>query len=360
MAAYTTIDDSEAHFQAVLWTGNGSANNAITLPGDTDMQPDLVIIKNRDAADDPRWFDAIRGATWYINPGTASSGYAVSTEDTDTLDSFTSDGFQVDADVTVNTNTEKYVAWCWKAGGSTASNSTGDITSTVSVNTTAGFALVKYSGNETDDQDIGHSLGAVPKFMIFKTYSATNDWSVYHASNTSAPETDHLVLNRTNATADQVTMFSDEAPTSSVFTVGVNQDTNRSSSNNTICYCWTDIQGFSKFGVYEGNNNADGPFIYCGFRPAMVLIKAIDTTGPWVCVDNKRIESGSNFDNAVIFWNETTVEQSTNENHSMNLLSNGFKLTSADDWTNDPETYVFAAWAHSPFVNSSGVPNNAR
>ena len=147
--AYTAIDDSEAYFQVQLYTGDGAANNAITLGGDTDMQPDLVWIKNRDAEDSHCLFDAVRTATKLIstNVSTAES------TDTDTLDSFASDGFQVDADVKVNTNTEDYVAWCWIESA------------------TAGVDIVAYTGNGSAGLTVSHSLSAVPKLMIIKNRS---------------------------------------------------------------------------------------------------------------------------------------------------------------------------------------------
>jgi hypothetical protein len=353
--AYTTVDDSEAHFQVALYTGNGSANHAITLPGDTDMQPDFVWIKNRDATDSSCLFDSIRGATKLIT----SDFYSEEATDTDTLDSFTSDGFQVDADDKVNTNTEDYVAWCWKGSNTSVSNSTGDITSTVCVNTTAGFSIVKFDGNETDDQDIGHSLGAIPHALLFKTYTSSDSWVVYHHKNTSAPETDFLALDTSDATTDEATMFSDQLPTSTVFTVGTNQDTNRSSSNSEIVYCFTEKQGFSKFGSYIGNGNANGPFIFTGFRPALIIIKLSSSAKNWYMFDNKRdpINDGTG---TYLLPNENSAD-GTGTALSADFLSNGFKWTGTNSAINgDGDTYVYMAWAEAPFVNSEGVPGTAR
>jgi len=363
MAAYTAIDDPEAYFQTVLYTANQTADTTITLPGDTNMQPDLVWIKNREnSVKGHRLFDSIRGVTKLLT----SNNDGIEDTATETLTAFTSDGFTLGDDVDgstyygVNWETgDGMVAWCWKAGGSTASNTTGDITTTVSVDTTAKFSIFTYTGTNVSGDTIGHSIGSVPHFWIIKRRSATADWAVYHHKNTAAPETDYLLLSTTGATVDS-TWWADTAPTSTLITLGNPAQVNQGSSDTFVGYAWSEVQGFSKFGSYEGNNNADGTFVYTGFRPALVVVKAIDTTGPWLVVDNKRIESGSNFDNAVIFWNETTAEQTTNENYSLDLLSNGFKLRSADDWSNDPETYIYAAFAEAPFVNSNGVPCNAR
>jgi len=177
MAAYTTIDDPEAYFQVQLYTGNGSANHAITLGGDTDMQPDFVWIKNRDATDAHCLFDSVRGATklWNTNQNTAES------TDADTLDSFTSDGFQVDADVKVNTNAEDYVAWCWKESA------------------TAGFDMVAYTGTGTA-RTVSHALSAVPTFMFVKDRTTTHRPVVYHQA---LGNSDILYFDLTVAAADE-------------------------------------------------------------------------------------------------------------------------------------------------------------
>jgi len=325
MAAYTTIDDPEAYFQVQLYTGNGSANHAITLGGDTDMQPDFVWIKNRDATDAHCLFDSVRGATklWNTNQNTAES------TDADTLDSFTSDGFQVDADVKVNTNAEDYVAWCWKESA------------------TAGFDMVAYTGTGTA-RTVSHALSAVPTFMFVKDRTTTHRPVVYHQA---LGNSDILYFDLTVAAADE-TYWNDTTPTSSVFSV--NQDTMNKTDNTYIWYGFTDVQGFSKFGSYEGNGNADGAFVYTGFRPAFVMTKSADSTSSWHLFDNKR--EGYNVDNDPIEVNEAGVEATTD---MIDLLSNGFKFRIATD-PNVAETYIYAAFAEAPFVNSNGVPNNAR
>ena len=264
MAAFTAIDDPEAYFQVQLYTGNGSANHAITLGGDTNMQPDIVWIKNRDATDSHCLFDSVRGATKVIHPDTDDA----EATDADTLDSFASDGFQVDADVKVNTNTEKYVAWCWKESA------------------TSGVDIVSYTGNDTA-RTISHSLSAVPHFIYIELLAAAHHSVIYHQKNTAAPETDYLVLNTNAATSDSATIFNDTAPTSSVFSVGSAEQTNDDGSA-LIAYVFTSIQGFSKFGGYTGNGNVDGQFIYTGFRPAWILIKKTSGAGSWYMHDNKR------------------------------------------------------------------------
>jgi len=330
--AYTEIDDPSAYFKVQLYTGNGSADHAITFDDtDTDMSPSLVWIKNRDAADSHCVFDAVRGATELLHADTT----ATEATDADTLDSFTSDGFQVDADVKVNTNAEKYVAWCWKESA------------------TAGFDIVAYTGNGTDDTDISHSLSAVPHVILVKNRAATQPWRMQHKA---LGETYGMILNDTSARDDDDTAWSDEAPTSSVFTLGTSANTN----NNTeafIAYCFSEKQGFSKFGKYTSNDNIDGPFIFLGFKPAFVMIKQYDAAGNnWHIYDNKR--EGYNGGNDYLEPNNTTAEQS---DVHLDILSNGFKIrTTGNDLNEGSYNYIYMAFAEAPFVNSNGVPNNAR
>ena len=241
--AYTAIDDPSAYFKVQLYTGNGSANHAITFDDTyTDMQPDLVWIKNRDATDGHCLFDAVRGATKLIS----SDSTAAESTNADTLDSFASDGFQVDADVKVNTNTEKYVAWCWKESA------------------TSGLDIVAFTGTGSAHTE-SHSLSAVPKMIIFKNRTSSTvawNWGVYHVSNTA---TNSMHLNDTEAAADEGdTAYNDTEPTSSVFSVGSWGGTNYN-TDAMIAYCFAEKQGFSKFGSYVGNGSSSGPMIVTGF-----------------------------------------------------------------------------------------------
>ena len=355
MAAYTTIDDPSAYFKVQLYTGNGSANHAITFDDtDTDMQPDIVWIKNRDATDSHCFFDSARGVTKLLSTDTNTP---VEATDTDTLDDFQSDGFRVDADVKVNTDTEKYVAWCWKGGttsGITTTNS--DITpSAYSFNQTSGVSVLTYTGNNTDDTQVAHGLGAIPHFMVIKNREGDQEgWHVFHHKNTSAPETDFLELDTTAATrgTSATDRWSDELPDSINFTLGVGH-----AVNNAVTYLgllFSGKQGFSKFGGYEGNGNADGTFVYTGFRPAFVMTKSIDSTSSWHMFDDQR--EGYNVDNDALEADATTVEATADQ---IDILSNGFKLRIATD-PNVAETYVYMAFAKAPLVNSNGVPCNAR
>ena len=352
MAAYTTIDDPSAYFKVQLYTGNVAANHAITFDDtDTDMQPDFVWIKNRDATDAHCFFDSVRGATKLLTPEAT-----VEVTDTDTLDSFTSDGFQVDADVKVNTDAEKYVSWNWKAGTTSGIDATGaDITpGSYSFNQTSGFSIIAYTGNGTDDSQVPHGLGAVAHLVMTSARNTPSEsQATYHHKNSASPAGQFLELGETNASRSGSTRWSDTIPTSVLFTLGDSFSVNKS-AGTVVAYCFTEKQGFSKFGGYEGNGNADGTFVYTGFRPAFVWTKSVDSTSAWHMFDNKR--EGYNVDNDPLVADTTTVEATTD---MIDLLSNGFKFRIATD-PNVAETYVYAAFAEAPFVNSNGVPCNAR
>jgi len=326
MAAYTAIDDPSAYFKVQLYTGNGSANHAITFDDtDTDMQPDMVWIKNRDATDNNIIFDSVRGATKRLYVDTT----AVEATDADTLDSFTSDGFQLDADDKVNTSSEKYVAWCWKES------------------TTSGLDIVSNVKNDNDVENVSHNLSAVPEWIMGKSIDVVGSWICY---NKASGNTHAMYLNGDSVPTDSVTFFNDTTPTTSVFTVGADNGW----AGTNIFYVFTPKQGFSKFGSFEGNGNADGTFVYTGFRPAYVMTKSIDSTSSWHIFDNKR--EGYNVDNDPLVAHDTTVEATTD---MIDILSNGFKLRIATD-PNVAETYLYVAFAEAPFVNSNGVPCNAR
>ena len=342
MAAFTTIDDPEAYFQAKLYTGNNTDGLAITLDGDTDMSPNLIWFKVRSHAHSSCIADTVRGIS---DGGTEVIHSDLSNVETTCnastgLKTADSDGFTLGAETStsgsINGSSKTYVAWCWKE--------TAD----------AGFDIVSYTGDGSQGRDLSHSLSAVPATMLIKNREGTTDWIVYHHKNTSAPGTDHLKLNTSAATADDDSTWNDTAPTSSVFTVKSSTSVN-GSSTDYIAYLFSPKQGFSKFGKYIGNGAANGPFVYTGFRPAMIIVKSATETRNWRLWDNKR--SPINLTDDVIYPDLSNAEATGDS--EIDMLSNGFKLKKNSDNTDD-ETYVYFAWAESPFVNSNGVPNNAR
>ena len=334
MAVYTQIDDPSAHFKVQLYTGTGSSNAITFNDTDTDMAPDLVWVKKRDATGDHYANDSVRGVTKKLEINSTSQ------EETDanSLTAFGSDGFTVGSTGAFNSSSNTFVAWCWKESA------------------TAGFDIVSFTGNATDDRDISHSLSAVPHFWITRNRADVENWVVYHHKNTSAPETDYLVLDDTNATGDSSGVWSDEAPTSSVYTVGTANSVN-GNTDAMITYLWTGKQGFSKFGSYTGNGNADGNFIYTGFRPAFILLKNTgNASAEWRIYDNKR--DPSNVMTKCLQPHESDAEQTTS---NIDFLSNGWKVRSNDGNLNQSGyNFIYYAVAESPFVNSNGVPNNAR
>ena len=354
--AYTTIDNPELYFQTKLYTGNEADDHAITLDGSENMQPDLVWIKCRS---NTGWshniYDAVRGANKYIR----SNQTIAEVTATDALKSFDTDGFTVDDNASndeVNDNAKTYVAWCWKAGTTSGITTTGaNITpSAYSMNATSGISIIKYEGNGTDGTNTAHALGAVPHVIICKRLENSNYWAVYHHKNTSAPNTDYLVLNASDATGD-AGIWKDTDPTSVYFRTDNSTSVN-ASGEDMVAYLFTSIQGYSKFGSYTGNGNADGPFVYTGFRPALVIIKNTAASQNWTMNDNKRL--GYNPDNNILFPNTTGADH-TGDN--IDLLSNGFKIRWDDGVNNTSgENFIYMAWAEAPFVNSSGVPCNAR
>ena len=338
MAAYTTIDDTEAYFQVKLYTGNAeddsSTTQDITLDGDTDMQPDLVWIKDRTDANNHQVADAVMGANIQLSPDITNAQRTSS----EYLKSFASDGFQLGGDGAVNGINNTYVAWCWKESA------------------TAGFDIANFTGNGSA-RTISHSLSAVPKMIITKNIATTSSWTVYHHKLASDPETDYLYLDTNGAVADWVGHWNDTAPTSSVFTVGTDASTN-GDGNTIVAYCFADVQGFSKFGSYVGNGNANGTFVFTGMRPAFVLFKGLASNREWIIADNKR--DTYNLVDEVLYAN---TNDAAGTSAMVDFLSNGFKLRHAagpGTINTDTETYVYIAFAEAPFVNSNGVPCNAR
>jgi len=354
--AYTTIDDPSAHFQTVLYTGNGSDDLSVTFGGNSDLQPDMLWFKCRNDAQIYQVFDSNRGVAFSLQTNDTD----VENEDSpnDRLMSFDSDGFELDDDGNPNTDTNTYVAWGWKAnGGSTTVNTAGtNINTTIQANTTAGFSIMTYEGTGTAADSIGHGLGAVPHMVIVKNREEVNRWTVYHHKNTSEPETEYLNLQDINATVDVATRWNDTAPTSTVITLGDNDGVSKASIDY-VCYAWTSIQGYSKFGSYTGNGDADGTFVYTGFKPAWVMWKETsEGTHGWMIHDNAR--STINPVDNYLLADGTGAEANYD---FADFLSNGFKHRHTSTYANgDGVTYIYMAFAEQPFVTSGGVPCTAR
>ena len=349
MAVYTTIDNPELHFQVKLYTGTGS-EQAVTLDGDEDMAVNLWWMKRRDSSGSNKLYDSIRGAVEELYLETTGVEYTFEGDSDDPLRSFDSDGFTLGTDASANGSSRTFVTYCWKASGSSSAHTDGTIDSTRDTNTTSKFSIISYTGDGNDDATVGHGLGATPDLIWNKVRSSASNWTVFHSS---LADGYNLNLDTTDATYSGDYLFD---VTASLFKLKGHIQVNRSSATQ-IAYAWKAVQGFSKFGKYTGNGNADGPFVYTGFRPALVLVKNASAVGDPYQFDNKRDPFNDGDANA--FSAADPSAEWTGE--YCDLLSNGFKIRHTTGAVNGSgNTLVYWAWAEAPFVNSEGVPCNAR
>jgi hypothetical protein len=333
--AAPAITDPSAQFQTQLYTGDGTAigsgGKAVTFTGNSNLSPDLVWIKNRDATDSHALYDSVRGTTEQLESDT----YAAETTETEGVTTFGSDGFTVGSLDQVNTNTEDYVSWNWAEGA------------------TPGFDIVSYTGDGAN-RAISHSLGAVPKMIAVKMRSDTYEWTVYHEA---MGNTKMMKLNASEAPSTASTFWQDTTPTSSVFSVGTHGNVNKD-TETFIAYLWAEVDGFSKFGSYTGNGTADGPFVYCGFKPRMVIIKEEYGTANWFM-----------FNSAIATYNvmagglqpSTTAVEGTQD--ILDFLSNGFKIRhdgTVNSVNDSGISIIFAAFAENPFGGDGVAPATAR
>ena len=354
--AYTTIDDPSAHFHIQLYTGNGSSGLSITNDANAgDFQADLLWISPRSNGDNNVIFDSSRGDAKQLKVNDSHA------EDTHSPPRVTveSDGFDLDTtDTNYNGSSRTYVAWQWKAnGGSTTTNdasatSVGSIDSIYQANTTAGFSVVTYTGTGSAGT-VAHGLGVKPEWIVIKNRGKDEGWAVYHGANTSAPETDGLALNLTNATNDSADYWNDVAPTTTTF--GVSTDDRSGGSYNFVAYVFNSVQGYSKFGSYTGTGDADeGPFIYTGFKPAFLILKRTDGTDWWGMYDSVR--NPGNVVGERIYADANSAGANVT---NVDFLSNGFKIRITDGAINaSGGSYIYISFAAEPLVGDN--PATAR
>jgi len=344
--AYTTINKHTDYFRTKAYTGNGADDRDITWDESSNMQPDMLLSKGRSNADHWSIYDAVRGSGKELRIETGAEY-----DRANNIQALQTNGFQVGTDGQVNGNSVTYVSWGWKANGQGSSNTDGSInTSYTSVNTTAGFSICKWTGTGANGT-IGHGLGVKPDMIIIKNLEATENYVVYH-SYLGAEK--NLKLNLNADFQDTTGAFNDTEPTSSVFTVHTNTNVNQ---NNTqmIAYCFRNVDGYSKCGGYIGNGNADGTFIYTGFKPSFVMWKKTGTED-WGISDNKR--DTFNVVGNKLRPNATNTE-STGNSH-MDFLSNGFKWKSTSgEFNANTGEYIYMAFGQS-LVGSNNVPCTAR
>jgi len=342
-----TIAKPNTVMDVALWTGNGSARSITGLG----FNPDLVWIKGRSGSTDHalRLYDSVRGAgnnKDLISASTGAEG-AGADDQYGYISSFDSAGFSTTAGTADNdqwnSTNQTFAAWCWDAGSSNATNTSGTITSTVRANISAGFSVVTYTGTASN-RTVGHGLGVAPSLIIVKNRSSAVNWRVYHSA---LGGNKAIFLNTTDAADTWADYWNNTAPTSTTFSIGPESGVN-GSGNNMIAYCWTPVAGYSAFGSYTGNGSTDGPFVYTGFRPAVVLVKMSSSTGNWTILDDKR--EGYNVDNDPLYPNLSDAEGTTD---LIDITSNGFKVRTTDATFNTSSgTYIYAAWASAPFPYS--------
>ena len=342
--AYTTVNNGSLFMNPTLYTGNGSTQS-ITGVG---FQPDLTWIKSRNMNYDQNLFDVIRGTTKRLQANFNSAETTVA----NSVTAFGTDGFTVGSDAGVN-GVHTFASWNWLGANGTAANTDGSISSTVSASATSGFSIVKFTGTGANGT-VGHGLGSVPKMIIFKELAQGYAWRVYHQA---LGNTQKVELNVTNAVTTDATAFNSTSPTSTVFSVGSSGGTNYNGSS-IIAYCFADVQGYSKFGSYTGNGNADGTFVYTGFKSSFILLKKSSGAGTdWYIFNNK--SPGYNDNNKSLRANTTATEASAS-GYSMDILSNGFKIRTSNTALGESgATYIYMAFGQS-IVGSNNVPNNAR
>ncbi len=341
--AYTTINKSSDYFNTITYTGDAQPNTNRSAG----FEPGWIWIKQRNGTGNHRLLDSVRGANKLL--------YSTGTNAEDTssmISAITSTGYTTSNTDSgnVNGNGESYVNWFWKANGAGSANTDGTISSTVSANTTSGFSIVKYTGNGSD-QTVGHGLGVAPSMIIVKCLTTTHDWVVYHQSMGNGKG---IALNLPNVEYS-ATAWQNTSPTNQVFYIkgGANSV---SQSGDFIAYCFAEKTGYSKFGSYVGNGNADGTFIYTGFTPSFFLIKRTDGTNSWRMWDNKR--DPFNVRDSSINANESDAEY-TDASVYRDFVSNGVKIRSTGDNVSGGN-YIYMAFAQAPLVGSNGVTAKAR
>ena len=348
--AYTTINDPSEYFNTLLYTGNGNHNREVIGTG---FKPDWLWIKNRTSsggAGENIVFDTTRGNTKDVLTNKNEAEHTNS----DVLLSFDVDGFTVGRSGTVNERNSNFVAWQWKAnGGTTSSNTDGDITSTVQANTDAGFSIISYTGSGTDGDTVGHGLNETPLIFFPKCLSTTTNWEMYYFPTGGTRQ--YGYLNLTN----KFETWPHNAPSSTIISLSGSGDSNGNTRPN-IGYAFHSVKGYSKIKTYTGNGNADGTYVYTGFRPAWLMVKNTSTAGEdWHIFDSKR--SPSNIIKERLIASGNAAE---NANDSIiDFTSNGFKWREADSFTNDPGSstgFIYAAWAEAPSVDLYGGGANAR
>ena len=340
-----TIADGSTAMDVVTYTGTVTDTSSQTVTG-LNFQSDLVWIKRRDGANSHQLVDSVRGTGKWLE--SSSDGAEGSSNTNGVLTAFNSNGFTLTGGSTnANLCCESgftYVGWAWDAGTSTATNTDGSITTNVRANASAGFSIIGYTGNATTGATLGHGLNSAPELLIFKVRSDSGSWYTYHES---AGATKYFTLDRTHG-ATSNSFLNNTAPTNSVITLSNAFEVN-GVGEDIICYAWTSVSQYSSFGSYVGNGSSSGPFVFTGFRPALVICKASSTTSSWNIFDSTR--ASHNVVKAGLLADSANAEFSSSDR--IDILSNGFKVRSGSAEPNaSGVTYVYMAWAEHPFATA--------
>jgi len=349
--------DPKKHFDTLLYTGDGSSNNRVT---GLEFAPDLVWIKSRTTTDYHVWQDTVRGGAILYSDRTNEEGNTGG----GWVKSFNHDGFTTDVNGPINTNSHNYAAWCWKAGGAAVANSNGTITSQVSANKDAGFSIVIYTGTGAD-ATVGHGLGKIPACILVKNRDRSVEWIFKHQGLTSGKI---LYLNLTSgedtASGSNNGIIGD---LNNASTFSLSRTSNSGNYHNVnhsgeeyVAYCWTEIPGYSKFGIYQGNGqHGNNSFVDCGFKPAFVLYKKITGTDNWGMHDNKR--DTVNPIKRFLYPDDTYAEWTGGTNDHMDFYSTGFKVQNLGSMIGgSSQKYIFMAFASHPGDSVYDVVTNAR
>jgi hypothetical protein len=359
--AYTTIKKPSDYFNTKLYTGNGTGQSITGV----NFQPDFVWTKRRNTIGQHFLQNIVQGTNKALFSDSTSAEFTGGVDGGTSVTSFDSDGFTLGTEGGINGNNDTFVSWNWLANGTGVSNTDGSITSTVSANTTSGFSIVSYTGDgsSTGSNVVGHGLGTTPSMIIIKARAGTNavnGWYIFHKG-LSANNNIRFDTGAQLTTSSFSSGIINTSPTSTTF--GFDSGTSLLNINESgttyIAYCFADVQGFSKFGSYEGNGNVDGPFIYCGFKPAFVLIKKYSAANDWYTHDNKR----DTFNPETRYLQPNTSAVETNDTgKALDFLSNGFKLRTTHGSHNGAtgQFFIYMAFAENPLVGTNNTPATAR
>ena len=356
MAAYIGFQPKD-QFGILSYSGNG-VTQSITGLG---FQPDFVWVFCRNTGCSRTMYNSVAGVEKYIT----SNGGAAEATNANSLTSFDADGVSFGSDTDVNGSGRTYVAWCWK-GDSTTVPTGGSLTSTgANVNTTSGMSIVEYDSAGTSIAGtVAHGLGAIPTFVTIKQNNATRDWGTYFSQNSaggSSANDYYWVLSETDAQASSSTYWNNTDFTSSLIHLGTNAAVNDPGGNQHVAISFTDKNGYFKSGIYKGNGDSNGRWVYCGFRPKWILVKRRDSTSNWMGADSERI-GYNNFNRACNGTNTADAETTSGDMSTwVDFNATGFKLFTSDvDVNSSGNNYTYIAFGEQSMVSSNGVPSLAR